>query len=128
MRCKAQSAAIPGGIASICNAAARPYRVDSPAPISVTQWTRGKPQESHPERDFYDPSIQPTEETTHDAADGPHDADAALDLFVGPPRGPAQRRYGDRQQAGRRRSAPHHLGTSRKAGEAGGAGVRAARL
>ena len=39
MRCKAQSAAIPGGIASICNAAARPYRLDSTDPISVFQWT-----------------------------------------------------------------------------------------
>jgi hypothetical protein len=27
------------GIASICNAAARPYRVDSTDPISVIQWT-----------------------------------------------------------------------------------------
>ena len=39
MRCKARSAAIPVGIASIRNAAARPYRVDSGAPISVFQWT-----------------------------------------------------------------------------------------
>ncbi len=39
MRCKAQSAAMPIGIASICNAAARPYRVDSAEPISVIQWT-----------------------------------------------------------------------------------------
>ncbi len=27
------------GIASICNAAAHPYRADSAAPISVIQWT-----------------------------------------------------------------------------------------
>jgi transcriptional regulator with XRE-family HTH domain len=40
MRCKAQSTAMPNGIASICNAAARPYRVDSADPISVIQWTR----------------------------------------------------------------------------------------
>jgi hypothetical protein len=39
MRCKAQSTAMPRGIASICNAAARPYRVDSTDPISVIQWT-----------------------------------------------------------------------------------------
>jgi hypothetical protein len=31
---------MPAGIASICNAAARPYRVDSTDPISVIQWTR----------------------------------------------------------------------------------------
>ena len=30
---------MPIGIASICNAAARPYRVDSTDPISVIQWT-----------------------------------------------------------------------------------------
>jgi hypothetical protein len=31
---------MPIGIASICNAAARPYRVGSADPISVIQWTR----------------------------------------------------------------------------------------
>ena len=31
---------MPVGIASICNAAARPYRVDSGGAISVVQWTR----------------------------------------------------------------------------------------
>ena len=40
MRCKAQSAAMPVGIASICNAAARPYRVDSAEPIAVIQWPK----------------------------------------------------------------------------------------
>jgi uncharacterized protein YndB with AHSA1/START domain len=30
---------MPAGIASICNAAARPYRLDSTDPISVIQWT-----------------------------------------------------------------------------------------
>ena len=40
MRCKAQSTAMPIGIASICNAAGRPYRMDSTNPISVIQWTR----------------------------------------------------------------------------------------
>ena len=39
MRCKAQRTAMPRGIASICNAAARPYRADSTDPISVIQWT-----------------------------------------------------------------------------------------
>jgi hypothetical protein len=39
MRCKAQSTAMPRGIASICNTAARPSRVDSTDPISVIQWT-----------------------------------------------------------------------------------------
>ncbi len=29
---------MPRGIASICNAAARPYRVDGTDPISVIQW------------------------------------------------------------------------------------------
>jgi protein PsiE len=38
MRCKAQSAAMPIGIASICNAAARPYRVGSGGAI---QWFSG---------------------------------------------------------------------------------------
>src|SRR3954463_11930480 len=40
MRCKARSAAIPVGIASIRNAAAGPSRVDSGGAISVIQWTR----------------------------------------------------------------------------------------
>jgi hypothetical protein len=49
MRCKAEACAacallglgtaMPMGIASICNAAARPYRMDSTDPISVIQWT-----------------------------------------------------------------------------------------
>ena len=39
MRCKAQSAVMPIGIASICNAAVRPYRADSTDLISVIQWT-----------------------------------------------------------------------------------------
>jgi hypothetical protein len=30
---------MPIGIASICNAEARPYRADSTDPISVIQWT-----------------------------------------------------------------------------------------
>jgi hypothetical protein len=41
MRCKAQSAAMPVGIASICNAAVRPSRANSADPISVIQWTWG---------------------------------------------------------------------------------------
>jgi hypothetical protein len=36
MHCKAQSAAMPSGIASIGNAAGRPYRVDSTADFSVS--------------------------------------------------------------------------------------------
>jgi hypothetical protein len=39
MRGKARSTAMPVGIASIRNAAARPSRVDSTDPISVIQWT-----------------------------------------------------------------------------------------
>ena len=52
MRCKAKAGAacaslgsgtaMPIGIASICNAAARPYRMGSTDPISVIQWTRHK--------------------------------------------------------------------------------------